>query len=441
MQARQYIIPGIRALAMSVAMALAQGAGAQGLRAVDGPALQTVNVTIDQARIFELDRAFAEVQIAQPSIADVQPLSDRRLYVQGVARGRTTLTVLDAAGDLIANAVLVVRPDIAELKARLAALVPGGSIDAHTAGGGVVLSGVVPDGPSVERAMSLARAYAGDDVTNLLQVGARQQVALQVRIAEIDRGASKDLGVSLGVSGRDGSFNSGSVPTGTPSTLDLIFSIANEVLLDIRIDALESKGFARTLAEPNLVANSGGEAKFLAGGLVPIPTVNADGDVNTEFRPVGVSLNFRPTVLSGDVISVAVSTEVAAVDGSIEVLGIPGFSVRNATTTVELRDGQSFAIAGLYQEEFSDNIEQVPWLGDLPVLGALFRSTEFQRGESELVVIISASLIAPVDDRESIPTPLDRIRIPNEFELFLLGQTHGGPEGPGFEGAFGYVLR
>ena len=415
---------------------------AHALRPIDGPAQSTVNVVIDQARILELDRPYAEVQIAQPSIADVQPLTTTRISVPGIARGRTTLTALDANGEVIANAILVVQPDIAELKARLAALLPGSRIDARTAAGGIVLSGVVPDAASVDRALSLAAAYGGGNVTNLLQVGARQQVALQVRIAEIDRNAAKELGISLDATGGSGSFSSGAANAGTGfGTLDLAFSIANELLLDVQVDALENKGFARTLAEPNLVANSGGEAEFLAGGLVPIPTVDSDGDVDTEFRPIGVSLNFRPTVLQGDVISIAVSTEVAAIDDTIEVLGIPGFSVRNATTTVELRDGQSFAIAGLYQEEFADNVEQVPWIGDVPVLGSLFRSTEFRRGESELVVIISADLISPVDDIRSIPTPLDRVRIPNERDLFLLGDTTAGPETPEFEGEFGYVLR
>jgi pilus assembly protein CpaC len=427
---------------------LAGGNPAHAIRPIDGPVQTTINVVIDQSRILEFERPYAELQIAQPSIADVQPLTTTRAYVQGVSRGRTTLTALDERGDVIANAILVVQPDIAELKARLSELMPGARIDVRTAAGGIVLSGTVPDAPSLDRAIALAAVYGDGNVTNLLSVGARQQVALQVRIAEIDRFAAKELGIRMqgdvrvDGSGRDGGFSTGTGISSAPAgTLDLALSIANELLLDVQIDALENKGFARTLAEPNLVANSGGQAEFLAGGLVPIPTIDSDGDVDTEFRPIGVGLNFVPTVLQDNVISISVSTEVAAIDDSIEVLGIPGFSVRNATTTVELRDGQSFAIAGLYQEDFGDNVEQVPWLGDVPVIGTLFRSTEFRRGETELVIIISANLISPVDNLDAIPTPLDRVRIPGERELFLLGNTTAGPETPGFEGDFGYVLR
>ena len=175
---------------------------------------------------------------------------------------------------------------------------------------------------------------------------------------------------------------------------------------------------------------SGIEANFLAGGEVPVPVRGRDGEVTVEFKPIGVGLNFLPQVLDEDLINLSVSAEVSDVDPTIstitEGIEIVGFSVRRATTTIELRDGQAFAIAGLLREDFQDTVSQVPWLGDLPVLGTLFRSTNFQRGESELVIIVSAHLVTPVEDESQLALPTDRIQIPNEGQLFLLGQTHDG---------------
>jgi pilus assembly protein CpaC len=436
------------------------------LRAVRPTDDRVLTVMVDQAMIVESDRPFAEVQIAQPEIADVQPLSERSIYVLGRGRGRTSLALLDFDGRVISNVTVVVQPDITELKQRLSELLPGQRVEVRPAGGGVVLSGAVSGAAVVERAMSLARAYAGDDVTNMMTVGGNQQVSLKVRIAEMNRSAAKELGIGLGGAnsgdprvgigtggvqpifppgGGDAIFLGG--PAGGFGTLDAVFSLSSTFLLNVSIDALERKGFARVLAEPNLVALSGGEAQFLAGGEVPIPLINGDGEVDVQFRPVGVGLNFRPTVLDDGAINVSVSAEVAAVDPALgtstAAVDIPGFTVRRATTAVELRDGQSFAIAGLYQDDFKDAIQQVPWIGEVPVLGTLFRSVDFQRGETELIVIVSATLVSPVEDADALATPLDRVRIPTETEFFLLGQTSGavGPDGaPVFQGPFGYVL-
>jgi pilus assembly protein CpaC len=185
------------------------------------------------------------------------------------------------------------------------------------------------------------------------------------------------------------------------------------------------------------VALSGNEARFLAGQDVPIPTVDADGQTDVEFKEVGVALNFTPTVLDDDLINLELSTEVSAIDTTtagvpISASGgdIPIFNVRRATTVVELRDGQSFAIAGLLEDNFTDSISQFPWLGEIPVLGALFRSTDYSRGETELVIIVSAHLVVPVSEEE-LSLPHDHVRIPNEFELFLMGHN----------GDFGYVVE
>ena len=233
-----------------------------------------------------------------------------------------------------------------------------------------------------------------------------------------------------------------------------IFNIANGFILDLQIDALENKGFARTLSEPNLVSLSGKKASFLAGGEVPIPVLGEDGEVTVSFKPVGVNLEFLPLVLDDDLINISVSAEVSEVDpnvgtntGGIEVVG---FQTRRATTTVELRDGQAFAIAGLLQDSFDDAITQVPWLGDIPIIGTLFRSTNFQRGQTELVIFITAHLVTPVDSETDIALPTDRIAIPNERELFLFGRPTGGGAaggtgvgiaGAGFDGDYGYIVE
>ncbi|MEE8455860.1 MAG: hypothetical protein V3R90_14140, partial [Limibaculum sp.] len=295
---------------------------------------------------------------------------------------------------------------------------------------------------------------------------------LKVRIAEMSRSAAKALGLDLGIFARGsnaaGFFSSGGTITGFPSTvgpgatplpgttptgfgtLGLIARIG-DVGLNITLNALEEKGYSRTLAEPNLVALSGNQASFLAGQDVPFPTVDSDGQTDIEFKQIGIALNFTPTVLDDDLINLEISTEVSSiVEGAgvpISANGalVPVFNVRRATTAIEMRDGQSFAIAGLLEDNFTDAVSQFPWLGDIPVLGTLFRSTNFSRGETELVIIVTVHLVVPVSEEE-LSLPHDNVRIPNEFELFLLGNVDGAGapgmvQAQGFDGAFGYVVE
>lgn len=443
--------------------------------------LTSSNITVLENRAVVIDSAqpFSEVSVAQPEIADVSPLSDRSIYIFGRGRGATTLTLLGENGRLITNVTIKVEPDLAELKNRLKILLPKEPIEVRTAGDGLVLSGTLSGKAKIDRAMSLARAYAGNRVTNMMSVGGTQQVNLKVRIAEIDRGRTKEIAVStgfVGTGGRQTSFGqSGSNVTnnlgdggfldptsGTAQFINtlgssfgqfgLVFQIADSFLFDLQIDAAETKGFARNLAEPNIVALSGEEANLLIGGETPIPVFDDDSDnITIEFRPIGVSLNFVPTVLDNDLINIALSAEVSSIDPTIttEAAGLTvfGFDVNRASTTVELRDGQSFAIAGLYENTFSDAIEQVPFLGEIPVLGSLFRSTSFQKGDSELVIIITANLVVPVDDISELSLPTDRIPIPNEARLFLFSEAEGTGSGPSrvsgqdFDGDYGYVVE
>ncbi|MEM9061305.1 MAG: type II and III secretion system protein family protein [Pseudomonadota bacterium] len=448
-----------------------------------------VAVEIDRAIVLDSRVQFVEVSVANPEIADVQVISNKSIYIFGRRRGTTSLTLLGENGRLITNVLIRVEADHSELKERLKQILPNEPIEVRTANGGLILSGVVSGKAKIDKAMSLARAYGGDAVTNMMSVGGTQQVMLKVKVAEIERSAGKDLGVSLGLRGSTGraapqvvTGNSFSVPDGggarpfptEPSggttgdgltriipvapafagAFGAIFTIANSFILDVQIDALEQKGFAKTLSEPNLVALSGQSAEFLAGGEVPIPVQGSDGEISVSFKPVGVNVNFLPQVLDNDLINVSVSAAVSEVDPAVSTssggVEIVGFQTRRASTVVELRDGQAFAIAGLLQESFQDTVSQVPWLGDLPVLGTLFRSANFQRGESELVIFVSVHLVTPVNSEDELTLPTDRIRIPNEAELFLFGRTDGGPtfgasgsglENAGFDGEYGYVVE
>ena len=457
------------------------------LRVARGLQSNNVGVFVNRAVVLESRVPFVEVSVANPEIADVQPISNRSIYIFGRQRGTTSLTLLGENGRLITNVLVKVESDHAEMKQRLRELLPNEPIEVRTAGGGLILSGTVSGKAKIDKAMALARAYAGDAITNMMTVGGTQQVMLKVKVAEIDRGSGKDIGVSLGLAGQTnraapfaqtgssiqnnlGSAGNQADALGNQvaqfenalsaigafsGSFGAVFSIANSFLLDVQIDALETKGFARTLSEPNLIALSGTEAKFLAGGEVPVPVVGDDGDVTVEFKPVGVNLTFLPRVLDDDLINVALSAEVSEIDPNVSVaigdaVSTVGFQTRRAETTVELRDGQAFAIAGLLEDDFVDSIDQVPWLGDIPVLGTLFRSANFMRGQSELVIFISVHLVTPLNSEDEISLPTDRIGIPNEAELFLLGRPTAGPvlggtgvglSGSGFDGAYGYVVE
>lgn len=448
------------------------------LRVAKGLKSNNVQVFIDRAVVLESTVRFLEVSVANPKIADVSPLSDRSIYIFGRARGVTSLTLLGEGGRLITSVVIKVEPDHGELKKRLRQVLPKEKILVRTAAGGVILSGTVSGKLNLDKALTLARAYAGKDVTNMMTVGGTQQVMLKVKIAEMSRSVGKEVGISFGVSGgtsgitavgqtgRNVRLNTATgatsaftnfVPAGGTfaGAFGAIFTIANNFLLNVQLDALEGKGFSKTLAEPNLIALSGKTAKFLAGGEVPIAVRGNQGEVSVEFKEVGVSLEFTPKVLDNELINITVNTRVAEPDAALAStsagISVTGFRTRQASTTVELKDGQAFAIAGLLRETFEDSVDQVPWLGNLPVIGALLRSADFRRQNTDLVIIVSVHLVTPVNSESDLSLPTDRIRIPNESNLFLLGQTHEGEgdgaglglglTGTGFDGDYGYVVE
>ena len=445
------------------------------LRVMRGAPSAALNVPISRSVVVESDVPFAELSIADPSIADISTLSDRTIYVLGKTPGRTSLTLLGADGRLITNVEVRVAPDISEFKERLGQILPNESIEVRTANDGIVLSGQVGSIARMDRALDLAQRYAPGRVSNLMVVGGNHQVMLKVRFAEMSRTVSKSLEAGLVGSADDGSFlgagGLGNLQTGTATNADGVGQLVgafgravsaagstifgfdiDSVRVDILLEALETKGLVRTLAEPNLTALSGQEATFLAGGEYPVPVAGDNDAVTVEFKPFGIQLNFTPRVVDGDIINIQMEAAVSSIDPangiSVGGFSIDAFSRRETSTTIEMRDGESFAIAGLLQDDFRDLNTQVPWLGDIPVLGSLFRSTSYERGQSELVIIVTPHLVTPVSG-EALALPTDRVKLPSERDLFLFGKVTGDTPTQGaagevakqdFSGSYGYVL-
>lgn len=419
-----------------------------------GPSVHagTLEVPLNKSQVVNADRPIAKAMIGNDEIADILPLSDRSLYVLGKKMGTTSLTLYDQRGRVIAVMDVAVGPDIETLQGQLGVLVPGEQIKAHISNDSIVLTGTVSSASSADRAVQLAKTYAGEKVVNLISVGSSQQVMLEVTFAEVNRSTGKEFGLSAFGQSRNGSFSSVTgqganfVPDANTGigvlTLDQITGQAGVFVQDITLgslnlqgilNALESKGLARTLAKPTLLALSGERASFLAGGEYPIPVAQSSGSSNNnstftvEFKTFGVSLAFTPTVLSDKTINIVVEPEVSEIDPSASLtlngITVPGLRTRRVSTTLELRDGESFAIAGLLQQDTKVNTSQLPVLGSLPIIGSLFRSTRYQKGETELLIIVTPRLVAPIRPGQ-VRLPTDSSRDPTDVETFLLGQPY-----------------
>ena len=465
---------GLTLSAVPLAMATPTSVSADTLRVVKRGTNAPLSVPMNRAVVVESDIPFAELSIANPGIADISSLSDRTIYVLGKSPGLTTLTLLDASGQLITNVDVRVAADVSEFKERLRQILPGENIEVRTANDGIVLSGIVSSTQRLQRALDLAERYAPERVSNLMSVGGIQQVMMKVRFAEMQRNVSKSLSSSLqlngaiggtGVNGGTGTtVTSGAIanglagnvpPTNTNAGAVLFGFNAGSTQVGILLEALEQKGVVRFLAEPNLVALSGQEATFLAGGEFPVPVAQSDDRITVEFKPFGVELAFIPRVVDKDLINLELKAAVSAIDPTNSLslgdgIEIAAFTRRETTSTVEMRDGESFAIAGLLTDDFTDNSSQLPWIGDVPVLGALFRSADYQRSQTELVIIVTAHLVTPTRG-EALALPTDRIKPPTEKDLFLFGRTAAGTRTPkqgaagevaqqDFSGSYGYVL-
>jgi len=399
------------------------------------------SVKIDDLIVMKTDKSFKEVRVANSEIADVVILTDRSFHVTGKKGGKTNVMLYDQNKQLIDIISVSVGYDLAELKRGLYETLPNEEVEVRSLGGGVYLSGEVSSAYASSQAEKIAQAFAPGRVTNGLKVNDSHQVMLEVRFVEASRDAIKELGIGL-LTQRAGDFigetGAGGLVSGlTPSLAGTLLTGGGSTLLDVNIQALEEQGVIRTLAEPNLVSMSGDTASFLAGGEFPFPVPVDEDTIGIEFRQFGVGLSFTPTVLDDGIINLEVKPEVSQLDttNSIRINGteIPALRVRRADTTVELRNGQSFAIAGLLQNESSNSKVQVPWLGDVPILGSLFRSSRYKKSETELVIIVTPRLVQPAADISDLATP--------ELDLFLNGTLEKTSDAGGLSAKYGHTLQ
>lgn len=418
-----------------------------------------LRLPIGRSQIISSPVALEQVVIGAPEVADIKLLSAGRVLILGIKPGRTNLVFRQKGGDLVALMDVVVGYDLVGIKQKVFELMPAEKgIEVRGTNDRVILTGQASSLLAMDTALSIARSYVpADKVVNLMQVGGGQQVMLEARIAEVSRDSMKELGVQSTITDDKGTWG---LVTGRPvlnnfaSLTGTNYDGSVNDSLRLTLQALEEKGLARTLAEPNLVALSGQEANFLAGGEIPIPvaqTGTLGGAITVEYKEFGVGLRFTPTVLDAEKVNLKLLTEVSSIDptNSFTIGGgisVPAISTRRAGTTIEMADGQSFAIAGLMENNMANTIAQMPWLGDVPVLGALFRSTGYQRKETELVVVVTVRLVKPVQP-SSLALPTDSVSPPDDIDIFLLGRLQGPGraeaqpaatgEGGGVQGQYG----
>ena len=458
-----------------------------------GPTAVTVNnlptkklsLAVGKSTVVESADPIRRVSVAAPEIADTVVLSARQIYVTGKSSGLTTITLWSDANRVSAVFDVEILPDVAALKEKIHQIFPNEKdikvLGTHES---ITLSGTVSSAGNLNQIVRLAEAYAPRDkntskphLLNLVDVGGVHQVMLEVRVAEMSRSLLRRLGVNFSYLSESGTNfgisllnNLTRLPAagwpGNPLTVgDNInwafrFTGAGATWTGF-IDALKENGLTKVLAEPTLITLSGRSASFLAGGEFPIPVPQATGGATTitiEYKTFGVGLNFTPTVLSNGKISMAVNPEVSDLDftRAVAVQGflIPSVNTRRVSTVIELGDGQSFAVAGLLKDDIREDVKKFPVLGDIPVLGALFRSTSFQKNETELIVIVTPHLVKPLDmAKQTLPT--DAFIEPDDFEFYLLGALEGREKkttakspaasvpglkkGSGLEGDFGYI--
>ncbi len=480
-------------LAATVLLTLVLPAALTLQAAENGTQVRHIVVTINKSRTITFPQPIKTATIASMAIADIKPMTDRSLYIQGKALGTTNISIFDENMQLVEVIDLEVTIDTGTLQQKIRASTGNNTIRVSSSNGQVILSGTASDAVAADRAVSLAKSLVKPvDIVNAMTVAPSQQVMLKVRFLEASRQAERDLGVNWFGTNANGSrgFSTGlgtpnilppTTPTpgtasintggisviksagailsasgGEPFGVVLANLVNNGTNIDVMVSALETKGLVRSLAEPNLVALSGDTASFLAGGEFPVPiavatTTGAGVTPTVEFKKFGVSLAFVPTVLGHGLINLRIAPEVSELDFSqaVQISGttIPSLIVRNAQTTIELRDGQSFAIAGLLQTRGVRNIDQLPWIGSVPVLGALFRSSSFQNNESDLVIIVTPHLVQPGTPGDALATPLDQRLPSNDADFFINGQldvpkrysdyvTSGGY----VKGPYGYII-
>jgi pilus assembly protein CpaC len=408
-----------------------------------------VTVPIGKSEDVRTDSSFVDLVVGDPEVADFNPLTDHALSILSKKIGTTRVSVHAEGKKLVGIFDVEVSYDITRLTNELRRRFPGSRLKASTVNGRIMLSGEVVDAATLDKAVTIARQF-GPEIINTVSVMSPQQVMLEVRFIEISRTAGRELGFQWNRFGDRSITNIGNRvnPNNLPVTAASIAGetaagvlsgaspfgfliarlVANGVKTDVLINALEEKGIARSLAEPNLVALSGDTASFLAGGEYPIPVSGSFGQVTVDYKKYGVGLAFTPTVLGQGVINMKIEPEVSQIDTNHKIsvsngVAVPALIVRRASTTVELRDGQSFVIGGLLQSDNRNAVEQLPWLGSVPVLGALFSSKSYQKNETDLAIIVTPHLMRPARPGDEIKAPTDDTLPPNDVDFFLLGKT------------------
>lgn len=406
----------------------------------DNSEVRELHLPIGKTQIIRSTRALSQVIVGNANIADVELLNNRQFLIMGRLAGTTNLAFRDTSDNVIAVMDVVVGYDMEGIKRSFHQILPHESaIEVRSVNGKVLLSGLIGSASAMDTALQLARSFAGDEVINMMQVGGGQQVMLEARIAEVKRNSLRNLGLETYGGATAGSTVLG-FSTGDPSRtvfgegLGIETTSFGSIPLGVILRALEQEGSAKVLAEPNIVALSGQEANFLVGGEFPVPIAQTGnqnaGALTIQWKEFGVALRFTPTVLSDRRINIQLNTEVSDIDftSGIAILGttVPGLRTRRAGTVVELGDGNSFAIAGLLQNDISTVVREFPGLGNIPILGALFRSTEFQQEETELVIIITPRLVQS-SNPGALAAPTDGYLPPSRREQYLDGLPEGRP--------------
>jgi pilus assembly protein CpaC len=425
-----------------------------------------MRLSMNKTRIIELPEDVRDVLVSSSDIADVQIKTPRQAFLIAKSVGDTNILFLDKFGNVVMKLELHVQVDIDSLRATLVQILPGENITAYAVGDNLFLSGSVRSDSAAASAKAVARPFVSDEakLINLLKVQAEQQVLLRVRVSEVQKSALKELGINTSIgsyvlAGLGGNLTSpttgalsGTLTPYTSTVTKIDFAGKGTSPVSFVIKALEKRGLIKSLAEPNLTAVSGETAKLLAGGEYPIPVSDQNGQISVQFKPFGVGLAFTPVVLSNGRINLKLASEVSSIDSSLTVAvsnttSVPGLKVRRAESTVELPSGGSLMIAGLLQNDVTNDIQGLPGAKDLPILGALFRSSNFQRSETELVVSVTAYVVRPGGDNQ-FALPTDGMEHASDLDQYLFGRLHhvykggkGPPPAMAIEGPFGYIME
>jgi pilus assembly protein CpaC len=406
------------------------GAYAQSRTISLGNNKKTSNVTvpIGKSEDVHTDQPFMEVIVADPEIADVNPLTDRSISLLGKKIGTTRVSIYSEGKNLVGIFDVEVSYDVSRLSSEIKNQFPMARIRVSSVNGRILLSGTSPDAVTLDRVVTIAKQF-GPDIINSVGVTQPQQVMLEVRFVEASREAARELGVNWKIIGNSASVVTGAgtlLSNSTPFGTIMATLLGKGIQADPLIQALEDRGVARRLAEPNLVALSGDTASFLAGGEFPFPVQGQLNQITIEFKKFGVGLAFTPTVLSNGLINLKIEPEVSELDPintfSFNGVQIPSLIIRRSSTTIELRDGQSFAMAGMLEANSTTAAQQLPWIGSIPIIGALFRSAQYQKKETELAIIVTPRLVRPDRPVEIVKTPLDSTLPANDADFFLLGK-------------------